>query len=123
PADARGDDVAGGLDVERHAAAVEEAGVEVAEDDVRVGERGLLTAPAIAGGPGIGPRAPRPHPDQPARIHLGDAAAPCADLDHVDEWPAHRQSAARLELVDARHLELVLLPGFVAQDDAALRGG
>src|SRR5207244_952537 len=51
------DDAMGGLAVEAHASAQEELGVEVAEQEVRVGHRRVPAAEGVAGGAGVGARA------------------------------------------------------------------
>ncbi len=60
-------------------AAEEVVGVEAAEHDVGVGERGLLGAAAVTGGARIGTRALRPDLQEPAGIDPADRSAAGAD--------------------------------------------
>ena len=106
--------------VEPHLAAEEEVGVQVAEHEVGVRHRRRLATSAVAGGAGHGSRALRPHLQQPQAAHVGDAAAPGADLDEVDHGDLQRDPAALLEAVDARHLALGGLARLAVADDAAL---
>jgi hypothetical protein len=66
----------GGGAVERHGAAEEEAGIEVAEHEVGVRQRRPGSALAIAGGPRIGAGAARADAQEAAVVDLGDAAPP-----------------------------------------------
>ena len=61
--------------IETHLAAEKELGVEVAEHHVRVGQGGAGSALAIAGGPGVRPRALRPDPNEAALVDPGERAA------------------------------------------------
>ena len=56
------DGLARRLDVERHRAAEEEAGIEVAEDEIGIGDRRPLAAAAVAGRTRIGARGVRARP-------------------------------------------------------------
>ena len=107
--DAVADGRLGGGAVERHGAAEEEAGIEIAEHEVGVRQRRLGAAAAIAGGPRIGAGAARADAQEAAVVDLGDAAAAGADLDHVDGRDADGEAAALPELVHARHFHAVAL--------------
>ena len=109
--------------VEAHRAAEEGAGVEVAEDHVRVRQGGPGPAPPIARRPRVRARAARPDPDEPALVDPRERAAPGADLDHVDDRQLGRQPAAALVLVDPADLEVVLLEGREPPDEGPLGGG
>ena len=62
----------------------ERAGGDVAEHDVRVGDRRLLAAEAVAGGPGTAPALRGPTWRPPAASSHATAAAARADLGDVD---------------------------------------
>ena len=109
--------------VERHRAAEEEAGVEIAEHEVGVGQRRPGAAAAVAGRTRIGAGAARADAQQAAIVDLGDAAAAGADLDHVDDGDADRQAAALAELVHARDFHAVALDRRAAAHERALGGG
>ena len=69
-------------------AAGECVGVEIAEDEVRVGHRGVASAAAVADGPGL--RASALGADmERARHDAGDGAATRADALHVDRGQAN----------------------------------
>ena len=79
-----------------------EAGVQVAEQEVGVGDRGLGAAAAVAGGPGVRPGRLRPGAKRAARVEPADRAAAGPDGVDVD----HRQldhPAADLARVGAPH--------------------
>ena len=82
----------GELAVELHLAAEEAVGVDPAEDDVRVGQRRLLAALAVAAGPGRRARAARPDAEGAAFVDVGDRAA--AGADRVDVDHRHEQRVA-----------------------------
>ena len=79
--------------VERHRPAGEVVGVQVAEQQVRVGDRRRRAAPPVAGGPRVGAGAARPDLQDPER-RVRDRAAAAADLDQVDRGDVERQPAA-----------------------------
>ena len=85
PGDLAVDDLGGRVDVERHAAA-QQLGRQVAQHDMRIGDRRALAAAAVGRRTGIGAGALRAD-GQGAGIDLGDRAAARADRHHVD----HRQ--------------------------------
>ena len=70
--------------VEPHLAAEEIVGVEVAEQQVGIGDRRRRAACPVAGRPGIGARAVGTDAQQAQRVDPGDAAAAGTDLDEVD---------------------------------------
>ena len=121
-----GDDAADRLprprDVERHRPAEEEAGVEVAQDDVGVGDRRLRPAQAVADRPRIGARRVGPDLEQSQRVDAGDGAAAGADLDHFDHGEVDRQARALLEAVAAIDLEAVRQERLSPVDDRELGG-
>ena len=108
--------------VEMHAAAEEEVGIEVAEQQVGVGDRRLPATETVAGGSWIGPGASRAHLEQAELVHPSDAAAAGSDLDHVDHGRLDRQPAALLEAVDARGLHHWRHVGLAGPDEACLGG-
>jgi len=109
--------------VERHRAAVEIGGIEVAEREVRVRHRRPLAADAVAGGAGVRARAFRPHPDR--SVHgQGDGAAARADLDQLDRRHIDRQAGAllepdRIDFEDRRNRRLAAVDGAELRRSAA----
>src|SRR5262249_39306489 len=83
-------------DGEPQAPAEEEVRVEIAEDEVGVGHRGLPAAEAVAHRPGIGPGAVGPDLQEAERVDARDGAAAGADLDHLDHRNADGQARALL---------------------------
>ena len=73
----------------------ERAGRDVPEHDVRVGDRGLLAAEAVAGGAGHGSRAPRADLERSGGIEPREAAPTRADLGDVDGRDPDELTAAR----------------------------
>ncbi len=111
------------LDVERHRPAEEEAGIEVAEDEIGIGDGRPLAAAAVAGRPGIGARGVGPDLEQTEGVDAGDRAAAGADLDHLDHGQVDRQPGALLEAVAAVDLEAVRQQRLAAGDHRELGGG
>ena len=109
--------------VEPHPPTQEEVGIEVAEQQVGVGDGRLLAAQAVAGGAGIGTRASRPHLEQTELVDLRDAAAASTDLDHVDHRRLDRKPAASLEAMDTRRFHHGGHVRRAALDEARLGGG
>ena len=87
------DGLDGGLAVERHPAAEEALRVEPAEHDVRVADRRLLAAVAVAGRAGVGARAARADAEGAALVDVGDRAAAGADRVHVEHRHEQRVAA------------------------------
>ena len=119
-ADVVGDGLASRGDVERHLAGEEVGRVEIAEHEVRVGDRRPLAADAVTDRPRVGARALGPDLDDP-QPDARDAAAAGADLDQVDGGRHHRQAGAvahqgLVDLEDALHARLAAL------DEAGLGG-
>src|SRR6266849_2314202 len=111
-----------GRAIEPHAPAQEELGVEVAEQQIGVGHRGLAAAQVVAGGAGVGARAVGADLEEPHAVDARDRAAAGADLDHLDHRHADRPPRALLEAVGARHLELAPDERHAVVDDARLGG-
>ena len=88
-----GDAVARRVFVETHRTAREVVGVEVAQQQVRIGHRGPGAAAAVADGAGVGTAAFRPDLDETHGVDPGDAAPAGPDLDHVDRRHRHRKAA------------------------------
>ena len=65
-------------------------GRDAPEDQVGVRDRGLGPAPAVAGGPRVGPGRRRPHHQRAAGVHPGDGATAGADGVHVERRQPHR---------------------------------
>ena len=95
----------GGRGIEGHPPAEEVAGIEVAEQQVRIRYRGLVAALSVAGRAGLGSGALRPDLEQPQLVHPGDGAASRPDFHHVDDRRMHREAAPALEPAHARRLE------------------
>ena len=104
-------------------AAGEVAGVEVAEEEIRVGHGRLRPAEAVGGGTGLGARAPRPDLEEPDLVHGGDAAAARADLDQLDRRDPDGQAAAFHEALLARRLEAVGRQRLALVHERELGGG
>jgi len=113
----------GGVGVQRHPAAQEEAGVEVAEHQVGVRHRRLLPAQPVGGRPGVGAGRVRAHAKQPQRVDAGDRAAAGSDLDHLDDLGLDGQAGPLLEAVAAIDLELAGQQRLAARDHGELGGG
>ena len=92
------------VEIERHAAAEEEARIVVAEHEIGVGHGRLRAAHAVAGRARIGARRMRPDLQQADLVDRRDRAAAGADLDHVDDRRLDRQAGALGEAVHARRL-------------------
>ena len=90
-----------------------------AGQDVRVGRRRPVAAAPVDGRPRNRARALRPHPEFPAGVDRGDAAAPAADLDDLDDRRPDRIARLRsrpLDEVVGRH------PGLELRNERALGG-
>ena len=115
----------GGLDRQGDAAR-EPGGIEVAEEEVGVGDGGLGAAAAVARGPGHRARRLRPDAQRAAGIDPRDAAAARADLGEVDGRDLHREPGAGARAAEAAlaaHLEVVGDRGLAVAHDADLGGG
>ena len=112
---------AGGVHVELHGPAREVVRVQVAQDQVGVGDRRLPSPAPVAGRPRRRARALGPHGDH-AQGGPGEGAAAGADLDQVDGLDVHRDPASRGEayLVE---LEGGGGEGFPLLDEGELGGG
>ena len=119
----RRDGLACRLEVERHAAAEEEAGVVIAEHQIGVGHGRLHAAHAIAGRARIGAGRMRADLEQADLVDRGDRAAARADLDHVDDGRLDRQARTLGETVDAAGFEHRRDLGAAVLDHAGLGGG
>ena len=116
----------GTVDVEADLAAEEVPRVQPAEHEVRVRDRRLGAAAAVADRPRVGARALRPDAQEAARVDPGDRAAAGADLDEVDDGRPYRVAreghaadpGARMaaDVVVLRHRRAAVL------DQADLRG-
>ena len=91
--------------------------IEIAEHEVRVGDRRVGAAPAVAGRAGIGARAVRPNLQQPTRIHARNAAATGTDrvdVDHLHANPVAMKIDAlgqgRLAVLDKADIETGTAP-------------
>ena len=95
------------------------AGGDVAEHDVRVGDRGLLAAEAVTGGPGHGSGAARPDLECAGGIEPRETAPTRPDLGDVDGRDPDKLAAAPQESAPGRErrADLVLL---AARDAAGL---
>jgi hypothetical protein len=95
----------GGHAVQVHAAPEEEIRVQVAEDQVGVGDGWLGPAEPVAGWPRAGARAVWPNFQKAHGVEARDRAATGADLDQLDDGHLDGQAATLLEAVLAVHLE------------------
>ena len=78
--------------VEPDGAAGEIVGIELAEDEVGVGDRRAVAAATVAGGSGLGPGTLRSGLDPSHRVDPGDRAATGPDLDHLDDRDRDRHA-------------------------------
>ena len=60
--------------IQFHSSAQESIGIEVAEHDAGVSERGVRSAASVAGGAGLGPCAARPYLEETPGIDPGDGS-------------------------------------------------
>src|SRR5262249_59273003 len=95
------------LQIDAHLATREVRWVEIAEEEVGVGDGGLRAAEPVRGGSRVRSGAARADLEQPDLVHVRDAPAPRADLDQLDRRDADGQSAALDEAPLARRLEAV----------------
>ena len=123
------EDVAHAIELRRPRHAEQPAGIQAAEQEVRVRRGRLVAAAAIADRSRLGARALRPHLEDAGRVHARDGAAAGADRVDVDHRHAHRQPVAHL-LVRAHgghavadHADVEAGPAHVAGDDVAIAGG
>ncbi len=79
-----------------------ESGVEPAQQQVGVGDRGLLAAAPVARRPRVGARRARAHAQGAARVAPGDRAAAGADRVHVDHRQRERAAAHLAPVPDRR---------------------
>ena len=86
-------------------AAGEALGIDLAERQIGIRDRGLLAAAAVAGRARHGACAVRADRDPAHRVDPRDRAAARADLDHLDRRNPHRQAAALEVALGARDLE------------------
>ena len=98
------DGLSGKTEVEAEIALPRLPGPEVAKHEVRVGHRRPASAPPVARGARLAPRALRADGDEPEGIDGGDAAAARPDLDEVHRARGHRKAAPRHEPREPRHL-------------------
>ena len=90
----------GGVNVQAHLAPEDVGRVEAAEHRVGVGHGRPGTAPAVAHRPGPAARAFRADAQRAGVIEVGDAAAACADLDHVhDRHPDRKPGREAADVV------------------------
>ena len=108
--------------VERHPPAEEVAGVEIAEQQVRVGHRRPGAALTVAGGSGLGAGAVGSDLQQAEVVHAGDRSAARADLHHVDHGRVHRKAAPLPEPADSRRLQHGCDVRLPVLDEGRLRG-
>src|SRR5262249_54344278 len=108
----------GGLLLDREVAGGEGPGRDVAEEDVRVGDGGLVAAAAVAGGAGGGACTARADGETARGVGKGDRASAGADLRDVDRRDPDQLAAAAEEPAAGgeRRADLVLL---AARDKAA----
>src|SRR5205807_8175952 len=109
--------------VHANLAAGEVRGVEVAEQEVRVGDRRLTATEAVGRRTRVRARAARADFQQTDLVDGGDRAAAGADLDQLDGGDADRQPAALHEALLARGFEGVGGERLAAVDERELGGG
>src|SRR5687768_17543036 len=82
--------VARGIYVQLHLTPEKIARIEVAENQIGVGDGWFGAALSVTDRPGIGARTFRTHFQKPERIDARHAATAGANLDHIDHRNAHR---------------------------------
>ena len=98
-------------------------GVQIAEQEIRIGHGGLRAAEAIRGRPWMRARAARPHLEEADLVDVRDAASARADLDQLDGGDAHGQPAALDEPPLPGRLEAVGDEGLTSVDQGELGRG
>src|SRR6516164_7473414 len=78
------------LGPELEAAAGEVFGIQIAEDDGGIGQGRLVSAAAVAGGPGLGAGRLRPNPQAPSGVEPRNRTAARPDRVDVEHAHAHR---------------------------------
>src|SRR5712692_10255003 len=101
----RADRVACGGDVEAYLAAEKERRVEVAEEEIRVGDGRVSPAVPVAGRPGARARRIGSDAQQTRRVDTRDAPAARADLDELHARGEKRQPGAAPQAMRPRDLE------------------
>src|SRR5262249_56307510 len=91
--------------VDRDGTAREIVGVQVAEEQVGVGDGRLGSAEPVASRAGLRARAARPDLQETDLVHVRDRAAAGANLDELDGRDANRQAAALGEPLLAGRLQ------------------
>ena len=114
---------AGRAGIEGEAAASEPRRVVAAQGEVRVGDRRALAAAPVAGRPRVGACGLRADGDAPQGVHMRQAAAAGADLDHLDDGNAERQAGALPETAHSGDLEAAAGLRLAVIDEAYLGGG
>jgi hypothetical protein len=82
--------IARGIDIEAHLTAEKIARIEVAEDEIGVGNGWFGAALSVTDRPRISAGTLRTDFQKPERIDARHTAAAGADLDHIDHRNAHR---------------------------------
>ena len=109
--------------IEHDLAAGEEGGVDLAEDDIGVGHRGLAAAAAIADRSRRRAGTVGADGDAAELVDARDRAAAGADLHHLDDGDAHRQARAFHVAIGARDLEFARPFRFAVAQQAYLGRG
>jgi len=107
--------------IERHPPTEEKARIEIAKQHIGVRHRRRDPAAPVTCRTRFRARRIWPDLEQPERGHPRDRAAARADLDHLDDRHAHRQAAAALKPVHARHLKIGGDERLAAVDEARFR--
>ena len=115
----------GGGPVEPRPPAEEVAGIEVAEDEVRVGDGHRRAPLPVAGRTRIGARALRPDAEDPARVDARDRAAPGPDRHDVqarerDLLAGHPAVAREVSLAPLDQRDVGARPAHVEGDEVPL---
>src|SRR5918993_5545739 len=111
------------IDIQLHLTAKKIARIEVAENQIGVGDRWFGAALSITNRPRVCAGTFRTYFQKPERIDPRHTAAAGADLDHVDHRNAHRQPAAFSETINPIHLEFMRLERAAILDDTEFGGG
>src|SRR5215472_7658409 len=111
------------LQIDAHLPASEVRRIEIAEEEIRIGDGGLRAAQAIRGGPRVRSRTPRADLEQPDLVHVRDAPASRSDLDQLDRRDADGQATALDEAPLPCCLEAVGGERLAVVDQGELGGG
>ena len=109
-----------GSTVELHAPTEEIVRVEIAEQQVGIGDSRLCAAQPVTSRPRVCPGRFWTDLEQAQIAQMGNTATARADFDQLDGGHAHGQAAASFEAVDTRNLKVVAHRGLTVADHTHL---